>query len=70
MLVIQDRYVLVDGLNGNADVFSFDNFDYLCTIDINEEILSSAFFSEEVPNQAPRIYLATYQKYLYIYEIS
>lgn len=48
MLTIEDRYVLADGLNGNIDVFSFENFDYICTIDINEETLSTAYFSSEV----------------------
>lgn len=59
MLVFQSRFVLVDGLNGNVDVFSFENFDYICTIDINEEVLSSGYFSEEVSSQSPKLYLAT-----------
>ena len=50
MILIEDRYVIVDGLNGNVDVFSQEKFDYICTIDINEEKVAAAYYSSEIPN--------------------
>jgi len=43
-LVINDEYVILDGLNGNVDIFSLENFDYLASLDIKEETLLSAYY--------------------------
>lgn len=43
MHVFQDKYVVVDGLNGNADVFSLSDFSYIDTLDLCQGVLLSAF---------------------------
>ncbi len=49
LLVVRDRWVVIDGLNGNVDVFTFLEFDYVTTLDINEEVLSAAVYVSEIP---------------------
>ena len=40
-IVVLEEMVLVDGLNGNVDVFRTEDFMYLGTIDINESSMTS-----------------------------
>ncbi len=36
MAVISQTFIIVDGLNGNVDVFNFDTLQYCGTLDIEE----------------------------------
>ena len=36
MMVIKEQFIIVDGLNGNVDVFNFDTLQYCGTLDIEE----------------------------------
>jgi len=46
-LVVLDDLVLVDGLNGNVDVFRTEDLMYVGTIDINESAMTSALVFQE-----------------------
>lgn len=46
MIVIEDM-VLVDGINGNVDVFRTDDLMYIGTLDINESSMTTALVYQE-----------------------
>lgn len=68
MMVVKEQFIFVDGLNGNVDVFNFDNLQYCGTLDIEESQLTSALYFSELPSVRPRLYLATMSKQLYVFE--
>lgn len=68
MMVIKEQFIIVDGLNGNVDVFNFETLQYCGTLDIEESQLTSALYFSDVPNLRPRLYLATMSKQLYVFE--
>ena len=36
MMVVKEQFIIVDGLNGNVDVFNFETLQYCGTLDIEE----------------------------------
>lgn len=68
MAVISQTFIIVDGLNGNVDVFNFDTLQYCGTLDIEESLLTAALYMADVPSVRPRLYLATMSKQLYVFE--
>ena len=72
MGVISDAFIVVDGLNGNVDIFSLLDFRYIGTLDINESSLSAMLYIEEVPTgttKSARLYLASQSRQLFCFEV-
>ena len=68
MLVIEGKFVLLDGLNGNVDVFLLEDFRYLGTLDINcSTMITGLFIKELLPNS--RLYIATNSKQIFAFNV-
>ena len=61
-MVLENLFILTDGLNGNVDVFQYESFDYSGTIDIEEKCMSSALYIEG------QIYIGTSDNDIFIYD--
>ena len=67
--------VLVDGLNGNVDVFGLLDFMYRGTLDINEAVMTCVLDISDAPPhanlkiQSPLLFIGTQEKMLFVFEI-
>lgn len=67
--------VLVDGLNGNVDVFGLLDFMYRGTLDINESVMTCVLDISDAPPhanlkiQSPLLFIGTQEKMLFVFEI-
>ena len=63
ILIVYNQFILTDGLNGNVDVFQYNSFDYLGSIDIEEKRMSSALHLEG------QICIGTSENEMFIYDL-